>query len=202
MPHNNKILIEISKSIISLISVFLMLSLSATLNMSSTKIFVEFLEKYGTDFHHIKKHPEFKEATDEDLLQMYTAHLAECASLVIGATEESSFLRIDKIFRTPFGMCAFVDAGDGQPKRKELLSLKDKRLPLLLKDREYFLKQQMSCINELYKECIDKSIVDKNFVQEEAAGKNAHMLLTNKHKKQERSFEPSIILRSLINSRY
>lgn len=134
---------------------------------SNEKLFVSYLNTYGTDFSYIRQTPEFTGKTEADLLRLYTGYLQKKAEHVSIRGKESNIKIINKIFKGETRFRAFVETdGSGPRDGAPVLRLDDYRLPFLLKDREYFLKQQLSFIYEIYGLMMSEGIISPEFVEE------------------------------------
>lgn len=127
------------------------------------RLFAQCLGIYGTDFTYITGLPEFKDVRAADLLEEYRRHLQELAVHTRPCGTESSITMINKIFRDDAFLKAQVELGEGGV-RSTVLGMDDDRLPFLLKDREYFLKQQLAYVYELYRMLLEKGMIDKGFI--------------------------------------
>ncbi|KAI4292569.1 hypothetical protein PAPHI01_1843 [Pancytospora philotis] len=137
--------------------------------MSSKKeLFVEYLNVYGTDFTHLLQRADFAEESTASLMEMYREHLGGKLAAVRPGLQESDIALIHKIFRRDGQLVARVDT-DGK-KRVCELRLDDGRLPFLLKDMEYSLRQQLSYIHELYGAMESAGTIGEEFRRDAGAG--------------------------------
>ncbi|KAI5172696.1 hypothetical protein PAEPH01_1786, partial [Pancytospora epiphaga] len=132
------------------------------------KIFVDYLNQYGTNFSYVRKTKNFLDETNKSLLNVYTEHLGGKADFVHPTGRESNLSIIHKIFKKDGEDDSYyceAEMSDMEGIGKAKLDLGDYKLPFLLKDREYFLKQQLTYIWEMYGKMIKEGAIDRDFIQ-------------------------------------
>lgn len=117
------------------------------------KLFVKYLNSFGLDFKGIS---DTKEFTEEELEKMYKDFFKFKSDFVTGPKKESKISKIESIFEktvneSGISFKAIVFSGTTRQIQKfEYLNYKDHKLPFLLKDYQYRLKQQVNYIEEIY----------------------------------------------------
>jgi hypothetical protein len=79
---------------------------------SVSDMFVQYLNRHGTDFSYIKSDPSFKEFSDEQLFNMYEEYITCKSVLVNKIGRESKIAKIERIVRCSTKESLSVDEGN------------------------------------------------------------------------------------------
>lgn len=137
--------------------------------LESDPSFIQYINNYGNDFTKFKNLESEEEQKRKKILQnSYEKYFNLKASFVNKKEEESNIFQLQSIFRNSteesFRGLAIVN-GKRQIHTVVGLRKEDYRLPFLLKDLEFRLKQQLSYIKEIYSQMIDKEIISLGFLE-------------------------------------
>lgn len=123
-------------------------------------IFRDYLAKYGTDF------VKFSLMQGQPLDAFYKNHLAALGKNVRRTGEESKIVEISRLFRqdNKIKAVALLD-GRSRVQTTTDLCMTDFRLPFLLKDLEFRMKEQLSCINDLYEKMYQEGLIESEFLE-------------------------------------
>ncbi|KAM0680683.1 hypothetical protein GINT2_000952 [Glugoides intestinalis] len=130
--------------------------------LQSKKHFQQHLTKYGTDYSKLTC------ITTEKIQQLYEDYIASKAQFVRKLGEESKIVEVTRIFKEEgkFRAVAFLD---GRAKIQTVVDIRenDYRLPFLLKDFEFRIKEQLSHIQGLYKVMHEIGAIEERFIGDE-----------------------------------
>lgn len=126
------------------------------------RLFVRHLLRHGTNMNRIGRTAGLAGLTMGRLLDMYKTHLSSKSVYVRNSGSESEIRRIFEVSREGDIFRALVEGGEGT-RTTVRLKLDDYRLPFLLKDQEYFLRGQLSCIHDLYGVLLQQQVIGDGF---------------------------------------
>lgn len=131
-------------------------------------LFQQHLTKYGTDFSKLTS------ISAEKIQKLYEDYIASKAQFVRRLGEESKIVEITRIFKEDgkFRAVAFLD---GRSRIQTVVDIRenDYRLPFLLKDLEFRMKEQLSHIQDLYEVMQEIGAIDESFVGDKDIPVNA-----------------------------
>lgn len=149
--------------------------------LSSSLEFIQYLNKYGTDFTKFVLPPNINVGTHSGavlddiarqrlLQESYEDYMKVKSRFVNKRDTESNISEIQSISRgaNPDTFKAKVVL-EGKKKIQNIVDLEenDYRLPFLLKDLEFRLKQQLSYVKEMYSSMIVLGIIDAKFLEDD-----------------------------------
>lgn len=133
--------------------------------------FISHINKYGTDFTVLLKDPEFANFDSGFLFLCYKEFMRNKMKFMhVQTKEKSKIFEITRIFmESTMYKGEVIYDGNRRIKGIEELSDNDKKLPLLLKDFEFRLKQQLSYVKDMYSNMIEKGVIEKGFLEKESS---------------------------------
>lgn len=121
------------------------------------RIFAKHLKQHGTDFRPLKTHPLFRRMPNSEILELYRKHLSK----YLQHTKEeinSKIAAIGRITSKEDGLYAELEDITGKIIKNMKMPVMDNKMMIILKDKEYYLKQQLSYVNELIESKKEKPI--------------------------------------------
>ena len=137
------------------------------LNTCRNKKFIENLNSYGTDFSLLRNDPEFCNCDENFLFSCYKDFMRNKMKFTKKLCKEQNKINeIVRIFKEKDKYKAeVVLQGNKRILGIEELKINQMKIPILLKDLEFRIKQQLSYIKDLYGEMLGIGAIEREFLE-------------------------------------
>lgn len=149
-------------------------------NDEQYQAFCHMLTRCGTDFHSIRQHPLLKAHSLATLTEFYRRRLNSLRQTLpsqpSGASKDYVVVKINRLLRDSTGALmvnamaeptnSATNTSPAPFKLKLALPTRDPQIPILLKDWEYFLLQQLNQVKAAYKSLLAADIITSSFTKE------------------------------------